>query len=105
MPDRDEQKILITQAAAGMQLSRPVVTLGKVVLCGAGTKLSEHLIQRLTLRGIKRIFVQGHPVPARSQEPLDARIRALRQRFSRVGHIPLMGRIERAIEERMVHRS
>ena len=86
-------------------MARPVVTANKVTLCGRGTRLTEQLIQRLTLRGIKRIFVQGHPFPARSQAPIDERIRELRMRFSRVGDVPLMARIERAIEAEMVRRA
>lgn len=100
-----EQKILITQAQAGMTLSRPVATPKRVVLCGRGTTLSDHLIQRLMLRGIKRIFVQGTPVPGRSQKPPQEQVRELRHRFSRVRDVPFMGRIERTIEKEMLRRS
>ena len=99
-----EQKILITQAQPGMILARPVLTPKRVVLCGAGTRMSDHLIQQLTLRGIKRVHVQGTPVPGRSQKPLDEQIRDLRHRVSRVTDIPFMGRIERAIEAELVRR-
>ena len=102
--DRDqnqEQRILITQAGSGMILSRPVVLPNGITLCGPGTELSDSLIQRLTLRGIKRIHVRGHPLPARSHTPMQQRLRELHRRFNRVHHIPLMAMLERAIENEM----
>lgn len=101
----DEQRILITQATPGMVLSQSVRSQGGVVLCGPGSALTEALIQRLTMRGVKRIFVQGRPLPSRSQAPLDQRIGDLRRRFSKVGHVPLMAIVERAIEAEVVKRA
>lgn len=103
-PPADEQRILITQATPGMALSQPVMSKEGVALCGPGTVLTEPLLQRLVVRGIKRIHVQGHPVATRSQQPVETRIRELRQRFSRVADIPLMGLLERAIEQEMLRR-
>lgn len=104
MADKVEQRILITQATPGMVLSRPIALPNRTVLCGAGVSLSAPVIQRLTLRGIKRIYVRGQPLPTRSQEPLDVRLKALRWRFSRVRLLPLMSVIERAIEREMERR-
>jgi hypothetical protein len=100
----DQQRILITQATAGMVLARPVMSKEGVALCGPGTVLTEPLIQRLVVRGLKRIHVEGHPVATRSQLPVEQRIRELRHRFSRVADVPLMALLERAIEQEMLRR-
>ncbi len=104
MEHDSEQRILITQAAPGMVLSRPVSLANGARLCGVGTQLSDDLIQRLTIRGIKRIFVRGQPVPSRSAQPFEQRLAALRQRFSRVRQRHLMAQLERAIEKQMTYR-
>jgi len=103
-PER-EQRILITQATPGMVLARPVTLPNGVVLCAAGTTLNDQLLQRLTLRGIKRLYVRGQPLPAPSKEPVVDRIRSLRRRFSRVEQVPVMAMIERAIEKEISRRS
>jgi len=101
----EDQRILITQASAGMILSRPVLNRNGIALCGVGTLLSDALIQRLTLRGIKRLHVAGRPVPTRGTRPLSDQIAALRQRFRHVDDEPLMALIERAVEKELVRRS
>lgn len=97
MPETEEQRILLTQALPGMVLGRPVVNAEGVALCGTGSELTDLLIHKLTIRGIKRITVQGHPVSARPHEPLEERLRKLHHRFSRVSQVPLMRTLERII--------
>ena len=97
----EEQRILITQATEGMVLSRPVAS-GGVALCGVDTRLNDALIQRLMLRGIKRLHVQGHPVPSRQSVAIEEQIRDLRNRFNRVSHLPHMARLQRAIEQELL---
>ncbi len=104
MPPHDEQRILITQAAPGMTLSRPVVLPNKVALCARGTVLSETLITRLMARGIKRVHVQGHPLPGPSQDAYLESIKKLHERFSRVRHVPLMVSLQQLVERTMVKR-
>ena len=104
MPPTDEQRILITQAASGMTLARPVVLPSKVSLCARGTVLSEVLITRLMARGIKRIFVKGHPLPGPSQDAYLDSIKKLHERFSRVRHIPLMVNLHGIVERVMAKR-
>ena len=104
MPTTDEQRILITQAAPGMVLARPVVLPNKVSLCARGTVLSENLITKLMARGIKRVHVQGHPLPGPSQEAYLDSIKKLHERFSRVRHVPLMVSLQILVERVMVKR-
>jgi hypothetical protein len=95
--ERDEQRILLTQAEPGMVLSRPVLAKAGLVLCGEDTELSDKLIHLLTLRGIKRIFVRGQPLPAQASRPLEERLALLERRFSRVGHLRSMLQIKDAV--------
>ncbi len=104
MMPNDEQRILLTQAAPGMVLARPVVLPNKVSLCARGTELSDLLITRLMARGIKRVYVQGHPLPGRSQEAYLDSIKKLHDRFSRVRHVPLMVSLQILVERVMVKR-
>ncbi len=101
---RNEQRILITQALPGMVLSRPVTLPNKINLCSPGQILSDQLILKLMNRGIKRIHVQGHPLPAHSQDDYEERIKQLRLRFSRVRHIPFMLLLEDMVEREIVRR-
>jgi len=101
----EEQRILLTQAAPGMVLSRPVAMPNRVNLCPAGTTLSDSLITKLMNRGIKRIHVRGRPLPAPSLLGFAERLRQLRERFSRCRGQPGMGVIESMIEKEVVRRS
>lgn len=105
MPTGEEQRILLSQAAPGMVLSRPVQLPNRMVLCPRGADLSESLIAKLVNLGIKRVWVRGHPLPALSHEGYSQRVGRLRHAFSRVRQIPLMAVIEQAIEKQIVRRS
>lgn len=104
MPPSAEQRILITQAAAGMVLSRPVAMPNKVALCSKGMELSDGIIIRLMSRGIKRIWVVGQPLPRPTQDAYLETIRKLRERFSRVRHVPLMVSLQQVVEKVLVRR-
>jgi hypothetical protein len=100
MPPTDEQRILITQATAGMTLSRPVAMPNKIALCSRGTVLSEILITRLMARGIKRIY----PLPGPDKDAYLESMKKLHERFSRVRHIPFMVSLQQTVERVMVKR-
>ncbi len=104
MPN-DEQRILLTQAATGMVLSRPVALPSKVMLCARGTQLNDATIARLMARGLKRIWVQGHPLPSPAHENYAEVIRRLQERFSRVQQVSTMIGIQRAVERVLVRRA
>ena len=104
MPN-DEQRILLTQAAPGMTLSRHVVLQTKVMLCPRGAELSNETIARMMARGIKRVWVQGHPLPGPAKEDYAGIIRLLHERFSRVQQVPIMVGIQRVVERVLVRRA
>jgi hypothetical protein len=100
----EEQRILITQAAAGMVLSRAVSMPNKVVLCAAGQELSETIIQRLASRGIKRIWVKGRPVAGPGPMAFAESLERLRERFARCRDVQFMADLERQVEHCVVRR-
>ncbi len=102
---KKEQRILITQAQAGMLLARPILNASQVVICGAGMSLNEHIIHQLAIRGVKRIYVQGQPLPEPGQKPFGERLAELEQRFSRVHRSLLMRHLHQAIKDEMSKRS
>ena len=57
------QKILLSQAAAGMMLAADVTTADGSILAAADSALDDALLRRLNLAGIGKIVVQGKPVP------------------------------------------
>ncbi len=93
-----EQRILLSQAQAGWKLSRTVETKDRVRLCPAGTELSDLLIKRLAERGIKRIYIEGNPLPGPSVEEWEQVTKRLRLRFSRGRAIPFLAAMEKIVE-------
>jgi hypothetical protein len=57
------QKILLSQAAAGMMLAADVTTADGNILAPADSILDDAILRRLDLAGIGKIVVQGKPVP------------------------------------------
>jgi hypothetical protein len=104
MAPPNEQRILLSQATAGMILSRPVALPNKVVLCARGLELSDIMIIRLMSRGIKRVYVQGNPLPGIGHDAFEESIRKLHERFSRVTHVPLMLSLAQLVEKAIVRR-
>jgi hypothetical protein len=101
----DEQRILLTQATPGMVLSRPVLMQNRAALCAAGMELSESVINHLLVRGIKRIWVKGRPLPSYGEDDLRIMLERLRERFSRVQQDSFMLNLQRIIEQALVRRS
>lgn len=99
------QRIPIDLAKPGMKLAKPINSDRGMILCGAGTELSEELIARLSDMGVSRISVEGHPVDMGDKEkPLKQQIEELHARFKAVEADPLMKKIKnmflRRLEER-----
>jgi hypothetical protein len=97
MADDDQQRILITQATPGMVLAQSVFTQNRVPLCGPGTELTDSLIHRLTMRGVKRIHVRGLPLPDRVHRPFEEQRLETQERFSRGQQPPMMHAIHDTI--------
>jgi hypothetical protein len=101
---KDEQRILLTQATPGMVLSQPVVLPNRVTLCARGMELTEATITRLMSRGIKRVHVVGRPLPSPNRDAFGESMGKLRERFSRVRHVPVMVSLEQIVEKALVRR-
>jgi hypothetical protein len=94
------QKILLKQATAGMKLAKPVENDRGMILCGAGTELTEDTIDRLVRMEVKRITVEGHPVDTgQEQKSLDQLLKELDGRFQKVADDPLMRKIKNMISQ------
>ena len=92
------QKIPLKRAKPGMKLAKPVVNDRGMTLCGAGTALSEDIIDRLVRMEVKRITVEGHPIDTGKQEKsLEQMLKELDGRFKKVGADPLMKKIKNMI--------
>lgn len=100
-----EQRILVTQAAPGMILARPVHLPDRMVLVGEGAILTETMIGQLMARGIKRIVVRGQPLAAPGRASWEERARQLAERFSRVDGDPFMHALHDVVARVMARRS
>lgn len=100
-----EQRILVTQAAPGMFLARPVVLPDRMVLVGEGAQVTEQLIGQLISRGIKRIVVRGQPIAAMGSQNWESRLAALDERFSRQRHSPFMCALRDVVARVLARRS
>ena len=101
---QQEQRIQVSQARPAMVLSRPVTTANHMVLCASKTVLSADLIARMGTRGIRRLWVQGHPVEDATGKPFSVALAELRERFAHCQHIPLMRDLQAAVERVMIPR-
>lgn len=100
-----EQRILVTQAAPGMTLARPVLLPDRMVLVGEGAPVTELLIGQLISRGIKRIVVRGTPLAGPGKQEWEARVAALDERFSRVQANPFMRAMRDVVARVLARRS
>ena len=100
-----DQRILVTQAAPGMVIARPVVQPDRMVLVGEGAVLTQVMITQMLKRGIKRIVVRGQPVQRSASGDFDARLARLAERFSRVEKDPLMAALRDIVASNMARRS
>lgn len=78
------QRILLGQAASGMVLAKEITNPEGLVLCGAGTELSDSLLRRLADMDVVDIVVEGHPVRSAGEKSLAEELREVDLRFSRV---------------------
>jgi hypothetical protein len=102
--NHEEQRIQVAQALPNMVLSRAITTPNRMVLCAPGTVLSESLIARMALRGIRRLWVRGHPVEAATGKPFSEALAELRERFAYCEDTPLMRDLQATVERVMVPR-
>lgn len=100
-----EQRILVTQAAPGMFLARPVQLPDRMILVGEGAQVTEQLIGQLISRGIKRIVVRGKPIAGPGKQDWEARVALLDERFSRVRVNPFMGALRDVVARVLARRS
>jgi len=100
----EEQRIRIGQARPQMALSRPVATGNRMILCPAKTVLTQDLIDRMALRGIRRIWVVGHPVEDPTGKPFSVALAELRERFARCQSDPFMRELQVMTERVMIPR-
>ena len=85
------QRILLAQTEPGMILAKEILNPDGMVLCGAGTALSESLIERLTSMDVVDVTVEGHPVNVEGEKTLREELEEVDLRFKRVEDIlPLM---------------
>ncbi len=87
------QRIPIKAAKAGMILKKEALTEDGKVLCGAGTTLTQEIIERLERSGVESITVKGRPVRLPGEKDLKERLKELETRFQRVMDDP----VERAL--------
>ncbi len=87
------QRIPIRLAQPGMVLKKEALTEDGNVLCGAGTTLTQEIIERLERSGVESITVKGHPVRLPGEKDIKERLKELEERFRRVMDDP----VERAL--------
>ncbi len=72
---------------------RPASPAG-LPLCGKGLALTDSLVERLRIRGVQAVTVEGHPVTVEGEASLEELLAALDRRFRRVEGDPLMKRVK-----------
>jgi len=74
-----------------MVLAKEILNPDGMVLCGAGTALSEALIERLANMEVVDVTVEGHPVIIEGDKTLQEELQEIDLRFQRVEDmVPLM---------------
>ncbi len=92
------QKVPLQMAQAGMVLEKPVTRENGMTLIGAGTELTESLIQRLENMGIESVIVQGNPLAAADGKgPYDAKIERLNHLFRQYKSDSWMQKVQAAL--------
>ncbi len=87
----------ISAVRAGHVLARAVTNAGGAVLCPAGFRLTDSVIERLRGAGIESLIVEGGNDKGPSPQE---RVAALNQRFEGIDD-PLLLQIKAAIENRL----
>jgi hypothetical protein len=96
------QRILLAQAEPGMILAKGILNPEGLVLCGAGTELSDSLIERLAGMGIVDLTVEGHPVVIEGEKTLQEQLHDVDLRFQRVEGITPLMYLKKRIQARLV---
>ena len=85
-----------------MKLGKSVTNERGMALCGAGTELTQEIINRLSSMAVKRITVEGRPLDTGdSEKSISEQIEELNTRFRKVEGDPLMRRIRDIFLERL----
>ena len=95
------QRILLAQAEPGMILAKEILNPEGLVLCGAGTPLSEALIERLAGMEVVDVTVEGHPVNVEGEKTLPEELQEIDLRFSRVEDIAPLMYLKKRIQARL----
>ena len=95
------QRILIAQAGPGMVLAKEILNPEGMVLCGAGTALSEALIERLVNMDVVDITVEGHPVNIEGEKTLREELQEIDLRFQRVEDTAPLMYLKKRIQARL----
>ena len=95
------QRILLAQAAPGMILAKEIFNPDGMVLCGAGTELSEALIARLASMDVVDVTVEGHPVVIEGEKTLREELHDIDLRFQRVEDIAPLMYLKKRIQARL----
>jgi hypothetical protein len=89
-------KVPVERLKPGMKVAKPVVNDNGMILFGAGTVLSDALIERLTTMGIAAIDIEG---AAKKERPKKEMLAELDMRFSKTEKEPHMGMLKQLFKE------
>lgn len=92
------RKVSVDTLKPGMKVAKPVVNDSGMILFGAGTALTDSLIERLGNMNVGAVYVEGEAQRQKSKEELLA---ALDARFSKTGHEPHMAALKQLFKERI----
>lgn len=95
------QRILLAQAGPGMILAKEILNPEGLVLCGAGTELSETLLGRLADMDVVDVTVEGHPVLIEGEKSLREELQEVDLRFRRVEDIAPLMYLKKRIQARL----
>jgi len=96
------QRILLAQAEPGMILAKEILNPDGLVLCGAGTELSDTLLGRLASMDVIDVTVEGHPVIIEGEKSLREELQEVELRFRRVEDIAPLMYLKKRIQARLI---
>jgi len=100
------QKIPITLAEPDMILAQPIMQPDKpdgLPIFGKGAELTATSIERLKLKGIQSVAVEGHPVIIEGEESLDEILIMMEQRFEHLHDDEYMMNILETFKKQISH--
>ncbi|MEW5746729.1 MAG: hypothetical protein AB1805_14970 [Nitrospirota bacterium] len=89
-------KLSVDKLKPGMKVGKPVVNESGMILFGAGTVLTDVLIERLSNMSIGSILVEGTPKQEKTKEELLVELDA---RFSKTENEPYMKTLKQYFRE------